>query len=324
MKNNPPNNAFLLSEGFGDTGVPSGGVQRGQDPSGSSLIRLGAISFVNTVPIYSDFRPGESIELIYNVPARLNEKILSQQLDVSPVSSACYLRNKEKLVLLDDLSVSSPGAVESVIFLSRQPLGPELLDSPAISVPDDSETSIALLAYLLKEATGQDLSSWFQTYQASQYQRALEESGNALIIGDNALLIQQQGIPEGFHCYDLSTLWKERTGLPFVFAVWVADRTWAEAHPEALQQLNQSLREARNRFFRESSIFEAGMRLAQSRSQLPAETLARYYRHCLEYTLTTEHLSSLELFESILDASENKQEPTIIMSLTPYESRNRA
>ncbi|HEY9687446.1 MAG TPA: menaquinone biosynthesis protein [Coleofasciculaceae cyanobacterium] len=287
-------------------------------------IRLGAISFVNTVPIYSDFQPGESIDLIYDVPARLNEQILNRQLDVSPVSSACYLRNKEQLVRLDDLSVSSSGAVESVIFISRKPLGPELLDSPAISVPDDSETSIALLAYLLKEATGQDLCPWFRTYQASHYQQALEDSGNALIIGDNALLIQQQGIPEGFHCYDLSTLWKERTGLPFVFAVWVASRSWAEAHPEDLRQLNRALREARNRFFRESSIFEAGMRLARSRSQLPAETLARYYRHCLEYTLTTEHLASLELFESMLGTSENKQEPSIVMSITPYESRNRA
>lgn len=268
------------------------------------MIRVGAISFVNTVPIYSDYVPSSDVELVYDVPARLNEKVLKGELDVSPVSSACYLRNRDRLVLLEDLSVSSPGAVESVIFISRQPLGPELLDSGSISVPDDSETSIALLAFLLKEFTGEDLSSWFQSYQAADYRQALQNTGNALIIGDNALMIQNEGLPEGCYRYDLSSLWKERTGLPFVFAVWVADRQWAERNPGELSKINTELRDARNRFFEDTSIFEAGMAKARERSHLPASTLERYYRQCLNYTLGTEHLTSLELFDSVLKTAD--------------------
>lgn len=270
-----------------------------------SRLRLGAISFVNTVPIYADYHPTANVELVYEVPARLNTLMLSGELAISPVSSACYLQNQEQLVLLDDLSVSSPGAVESVLFLSRQPMGPDLLDISQISVPDDSETSVMLLAYLLKEATGQDMRPWFNIYNAANYQQALAETGNALIIGDNALMMkearsQSPALAEEYYCYDLSTLWKERTGLPFVFAVWVANRSWAEAHPDELRAINQDLIAARNRFFEQPSVFQAGLALAQTRSGLPATTLDHYYRHCLAYHLSPEHQVSLDQFDAVI------------------------
>jgi chorismate dehydratase len=272
-------------------------------------VRLGAISFVNTVPIYSDYRPDVGVELVYDVPVRLNASILSGALDISPVSSACYLRNQERLVLLDDLSVSSPGAVESVLFISKKPLGPEMLDFPVISVPDDSETSVALLAYLLREATGTNLQPWFRIYEASDYKTALNHSGNALIIGDNALMIQHAGVPKGAYCYDLSTLWKERTGLPFVFAVWAADRAWAECYPDQLQAVNQQLCAARERFYYDVKTFQAGLSLAQARSHLPISTLERYYRQCLSYRLDAAHQTSLRLFGEVLRMAECLEAP---------------
>lgn len=272
----------------------------------SHTTRLGAISFVNTVPIYANYSPDPDIELIYEVPARLNAMMLAGELDLSPVSSASYLRNQDRLVLLEDLSVSSPGAVESVLFLSRKPLGPDMLDAPVINVPNDSETSVMLLAHLLQDATGQDLRPWFSVYEAADYRKTLQESGNALIIGDNALMMKE-GLPQEeqpYYCYDLSTLWKEKTGLPFVFAVWVANRQWAERHPEQLQTVNRSLRQVRDEFFTSPVAFEAGMVKAKARSGLPEETLERYYRQCLTYGLSAEHHASLSLFEGILKTAD--------------------
>ncbi len=267
-------------------------------------LRLGAISFVNTIPVYSNYQPSSTIELAYDVPARLNARMLAGELDISPVSSACYLRNQDKLVLLDDLSVSSPGAVESVLFISEKPLGPGILDVPTISVPNDSETSVMLLAYLLKEATGRDLRPWFKVYEANHYRQALQETGNALVIGDNALLAQESSLNQDYFVYDLSSQWQARTGLPFVFAVWVANRAWAQQHPTELSTINHALCDARNRFFADASVFEAGLRLGQEKSSLPKETLARYYRDCLTYNLTADHQASLDLFETILHAAD--------------------
>ncbi len=262
--------------------------------------RLGAISFINTVPVYSAFTPPERVQLDYDVPSSLNRRILAGELDVSPVSSACYLRNQDKLVLLDDLSVSSPGAVESVIFISQEPLKTVLERLDTIQVPSDSETSIALLAHLIEQKTGQDPHARFAVYEAGTHAAVLQSQGNALVIGDNALLIQESGIPAGFHCYDLSSLWKAETGLPFVFAVWVARRDWAAANPEQLSSINRELCAARDRFFANADAYENGLALARSRCQLPDETLIRYYQSSLTYGLERPHLQALSLFAGIL------------------------
>lgn len=272
-------------------------------------IRLGAISFVNAVPVYSNYTPAPNIELVYEVPAKLNAMMRNGMLDVSPVSSACYLRNQDQLLLLDDLSVSSPGAVESVLFLSRTPLGPDMLDASVINIPNDSETSVMLLAYLLEESTGQDLRPWFKLYEAEDYRQTLRESGNALIIGDNALMMKESLAEEEqpYYCYDLSSLWKQKTGLPFVFAVWVANRAWAEQHPDQLRQINQTLIDARNGFFTNPQAFQAGLEKAQNHSALPQMTLERYYRQCLTYGLSESHHTALKQFEAILHRADTRE-----------------
>lgn len=269
-----------------------------------SRIRLGAIGFINTVPIYYGLDQG-GLELVYDVPAALNRAMAERRLDVSPVSSAYYLQNPDKLVLLGDLSVSSPGAVESVIFISRTPLGPDLLDTPHIAVPDDSETSVNLLAHLICRKTGQDLRPWFKVYPAQDYATVLTEVGSALIIGDNALLVQQQlqaGRMEGYFCYDLSTLWKEETGLPFVFAVWTADREWAEANPEDLVRINRRLTENRDRFFDEPERMRAGIEWAAERCTISREDIHRYYTQALSYVLSAPHRQSLDRFAEVIQA----------------------
>ncbi len=281
-----------------------------QSPS-QTTVRLGAISFVNTIPIYAPYKPTADITLIYEVPAQLNQLVLAGKLDISPVSSACYLRHQHDLVLLEDLSVSSPGAVESVLFVSKAPLGAALLDVPAIWVPNDSETSVALLAHLLKQSAGQDLRPWFKIYEASDYQSILKQGGNGLIIGDNALMMKEQLAKEKtpLHCYDLSSMWQAQTGLPFVFAVWVARRRWAEQHADRLTEINSALRKAREAFFASDAEYEAGLALAENRSHLPRQTLERYYRKCLTYGLDASHQQSLQQFSQILqqlDAQEVK------------------
>ncbi len=270
--------------------------------SSAAKIRLGAISFVNTVPIYAHYNPPAEVNLVYEAPATLNAMMLTRQLDISPVSSACYLRNQDQLVLLADLSVSSPGAVESVLFLSRTPMGKEMLDNSVINIPDDSETSVMLLAYLLQEATGQDLRPWFRIYKASQFRETLQQSGNALIIGDNALVMKETLGQEQqpYYCYDLSTLWQEKTGLPFVFAVWVANRQWAKQNPTALQEVNQALCQAREHFYADPAAFQAGLDKARQCSLIPEATLRRYYTQALTYGLSPAHYESLNRFASIL------------------------
>jgi len=280
-------------------------------------IRLGAIEFINTIPIYTALKQQAAAleesgcELIYRNPATLNTMIDEGLLDISPVSSAHYLRHQDALTLLPDLSVSSPGAVESVLFLSKFRVDdPRFLSqTPVIPVPDDSETSIALLGWLLEEKTGLDFSGRFHTFTASEYEQALMQNGAALVIGDNALLIQQNvRLTSAYHLYDLSCEWQKLTGLPFVFAVWVARSTWAAQHPTELERMTQMLVQARKRFFEDAEIFKAGLADAQSRCSLSEETIRRYFTRSLNYTLETEQQKAIALFKGILQEKDKRQQ----------------
>ncbi len=259
-------------------------------------IRLGAIGFINTIPIYLPFESRLNVSLHYDTPAHLNDMIHHAQLDVSPVSSAYYWQHQDQLHLLEDLSVSSFGSVESVLFVSKVPLGPEILSLEQIGVPDDSATSIELLSTMLTQEVGQVLQNRFQVYEALNYQAALESYGCALVIGDQALLIHQTELPSQYHIYDLSNWWVQKTGLPFVFAVWVARKPWNVDHAQELKQLQSDLTAARDRFFDREDCLIKGLEAAQERSGLPRERLVHYFKNALDYRFTDAHRQALEQF----------------------------
>ncbi|MBX2860485.1 MAG: menaquinone biosynthesis protein [Vampirovibrio sp.] len=263
-------------------------------------VSIGAISFINTLPIYHLFQPNELESLVYASPASLNQFVAAGKLEISPVSSAHYLRHQRQLLLVPGLSVSSPGAVESVLFVSKNPMNHTLLDLPAIMVPDDSETSIALLAHLLQQSVKVDFRPWFKSYVAGDYAAALESSGNALIIGDHALMMADVLPEEGYYCYDLADLWFRQTGLPFVFAVWVAQKDWAQTNAETLQQVTQRLCESREAFFADGTHLEEAVRLAEDRCKISPATLRRYFTRSLDFGWTQAHQSSLTLFSQVI------------------------
>ncbi|MDX2085503.1 MAG: menaquinone biosynthesis protein [Candidatus Melainabacteria bacterium] len=318
---------------------------REQAPPHPPLVRLGAIAYVNTLPIYYPLArvwPEEGadgigpLQLQYATPAALNRAVFQGALDVSPVSSAFYLRHREQLVLLDDLSVSSPGAVESVLFISRAPLAALNPAQSRLWVPSSSETSIALLQHLLQLETGL---SWplsaLHCYDPAQHLRqnvllangslldgslldgSLVDGGlpegidGLLVIGDDALKCSAAGHwPQGFLVYDLAECWQQRYGLPFVFAVWVARLPWAQAHPNALAELNRTLCNSRARFWADGELQQLALQDACARCTISPEVVFRYWHHCLDFNLGPSHLQSLERFQSILTLLGSSQ-PTV-------------
>jgi chorismate dehydratase len=105
--------------------------------------------------------------------------------------------------------IASDGPTLTVRIFSRVPI--EQLTS--LACDPDSHTSVALARIILKERYG--LSPEF-----IDLRRANGAEGDArLLIGDKDVCEE----PAGFeHQLDLGAAWKEMTGLPFVFAVWVA------------------------------------------------------------------------------------------------------
>jgi chorismate dehydratase len=193
-------------------------------------MRVGRIPYINCYPVYGAVDAGVvklDAELVTGVPSDLNAKMARGQLDVSVVSAIEYARASERYLLLPDLAISCDGPVRSVLLLSRVP-APEL-GGRRLIVSRSSMTSVALLELLFQDVWHASPQFAPGDAELSDIARFAEEPHDArLVIGDAALLLGAQRTTLGAtypFVYDLGTEWKRWTGLPFVFAVWVAQRS---------------------------------------------------------------------------------------------------
>ena len=192
-------------------------------------MRVGRIPYVNCYPVYGAIDRGVvrlKATLVDGTPSELNARIAQGELDVSVVSAVEYARDSTRYVLLPDLAVSCDGPVRSVMLFSRYPA--EELGGRRVLVSRSSMTSVALLELLFDHVWRCAPRFVPGDAELSDVRRFGREKHDArLVIGDAALLLGagMKGAPRYPHVYDLGAMWKEWTGLPFVFAVWVARRS---------------------------------------------------------------------------------------------------
>jgi len=181
------------------------------------MLKLGHISYSNCVPVHGRFLeegPPASVTLVHGVPSHLNRRLALGEIDVAPASSIEYARHADSYRLLPGLSISACGPVHTIQLLARRPIA-ELVDGAAIALPTASATSVALLKIIMSQRWGiRPEYSWFEQDLQDPFAADAEA---ALYIGDIAY--RQRGRAD-METYDLALLWKEWTGLPFVFALW--------------------------------------------------------------------------------------------------------
>ncbi len=215
-------------------------------------LRVGRVDFINTFPLAwsLDHRLEQgAIDEVLAVPTALNALLASGELDVANVSSIAYAQHPDDYVLLPSVCISSDGAVESVNLITDVPL-------PAvrsISVTAQSAASVALVRVL---------------FPGVEILPEGDDADARLLIGDEAL---SSALADATPHHDLGVLWRERTGLPMVFAVWAARRGTDEAR---LIALDHALADA------VADASEHAALVAQAAAErygFPAGYLARYF-----------------------------------------------
>jgi len=190
-------------------------------------MRIGRIPYINCYPVYGALDRGLvelDAELVDGVPTELNRRMASGELDISVVSAVEYARDSERYLLLPDLAISCDGPVRSVMLFSRRPVTE--LSKRRVVVSRSSMTSVALLELLFEHVWR--VKPHFIAGDAELSDVIREDAGDIdarLVIGDAALLLGSRHRARYPHAYDLGEVWKQWTGQPFVFAVWVAQRT---------------------------------------------------------------------------------------------------
>lgn len=202
------------------------------------VARVGMINFINTAPLYEVWkrtvhRPDWLVAEA--VPLTINRLLSIGELDLGFISSHEYAVHPDRYLLLPDLSISASGSVGSVFLFARKELAE--LDGAQLLLTSQSQTSVSLAKIILEEFIGVQ-----PHYHSGAIHESLGELGRyagVLAIGDEALLMRRRGdFPV---CVDLSKVWWEKTGRPFVFAVWAARRDFCRREPLAIAEIHAEL-----------------------------------------------------------------------------------
>jgi chorismate dehydratase len=247
---------------------------------------------VNCYPVYGAIDRGIvplAADLVDGVPTSLNAKMANDSLDVSVVSAVEYARDWERYLLLPDLAISCDGPVRSVMLFSDRPA--EQLSGQKVLVSSSSMTSVLLLEMLFEHIWHAKPDFVRGDAEASDLADAAHDGVVArLVIGDAALMLATGAMASPYqHRYDLGAVWKEWTGLPFVFAVWVANRTVPTA--EALG-VHASLIESRNWGLKHLDVLAGEAAAKTGVSEKECFT----YLQGLDYGLSYPHLGGLTEF----------------------------
>lgn len=201
-------------------------------------MRIGRIPYVNCYPVYGAIDRGVVAldgELVTGVPSVLNARMADGTLDVSVVSAVEYARDSRRYLLLPDLAISCDGPVRSVLLFAKRPA--RELGGRRVIMSRSSMTSVALVELLFEHVWRTRPEFVPGDAEMGDVARFADEPHEArLVIGDAALTLREGAgvpgaagspgaIPTYPFVYDLGAEWKAWTGLPFVFAVWVAQRS---------------------------------------------------------------------------------------------------
>ena len=244
-----------------------------------SRVRLGAVGYLNARPLVYGLDASSQFDLRFDVPSKCAELLHEGAIDLGLIPSIEYNHpiTRSEYAIVPDLAIASNGPVASVAIYSRR----AIQDVGAIALDTSSRTSVALVRVLCKrvfkitprlEHRGPDLDEMLAACDA------------ALIIGDNALVLDGD---DAIQKLDLGEIWKETTGLPFVYAFW------AGRHGCLTSRDVETLKAARDLGLQHTDEI-AREYFAGSPERWAMG--ARYLRDNIKYSLGAQERAGLELF----------------------------
>ncbi|MEX0820278.1 MAG: menaquinone biosynthesis protein [Pirellulaceae bacterium] len=175
-------------------------------------VRVGAVSYLNTKPlVYRLDEIAPYIDLSYDLPSRLADRLASGELDVALIPSVEFFQDPS-YEIVSDACIGCRGPVLSVKLLTRVPFD----QIRTLALDEGSRTSVALVRILLQQRFG--LAPQLASLPIGA--GVNDTSADAvLLIGDRAIRTPAGNFIDE---WDLGDQWCRWSELPFVFAMWVA------------------------------------------------------------------------------------------------------
>lgn len=195
-----------------------------------SKLRVGTVPYVVARPLDGGpegLAAEPDVELVQDVPARLVEALRENRLDVALVSSIELFR-KPGYRYLSGLAVAGEGRVSSVQVFLRRPLA----EVRSVALDPASRAAATLTRVVMAEhperlPAGEELAPLPTFVEVEPDEDPRAAAADAwLRIGDRALIetfaADAPRASGAAGTLNPSECWRELTGLPFVFAVWMA------------------------------------------------------------------------------------------------------
>ncbi len=261
--------------------------------------RIAAVSFLNARPLTARLpRDDGRVELLHDLPSRLPELLHAGRADAAIIPVVEYFRGAGAAVV-PGVAIAADGPAASVKLFSRVPP----TEIRHVAVDRGSRTSVALLRILFAELY--DVQPDFKVFTPDPA-RLLDDVDAALVIGDRCFSAEARlcgGGGDGVHVVDLAEVWREMTGLPFVFAVWALGRPFAaDATPARRSELVDLLVRARDEGLRRLDDLArqaAAEGMAGPGGEISAAAIAAYLRDHLRYVLGERELAGLRRFHEL-------------------------
>ena len=159
----------------------------------------------------------EAVDFVEAVPAKCAQLLAMARVEVALVPVIEYQR-AENVSLIPEVCVGSKDEVRSVLLVSRRA---SLDDIRSVAVDESSRTSATLVKIIFREFLQRD-AEW--TTRSPNLDEMLELNDAALIIGDPAMVFPRKELT----VWDMARLWRNYTGLGFVFAMWMVNDSATE------------------------------------------------------------------------------------------------
>ena len=233
-------------------------------------IKVSAVSYINTKPFVYGLQNSSiknKIELSLDNPSDCATKLALNQADIGlvPVAALSSIKN---YYLVSDYCIGANGAVNSVFIFSNKSI--ETISS--LQLDPQSRTSNAMARILLEK--------WWKI----KVDYTLKPGCDAFVqIGDRTFETRT----EYKFVYDLAEEWKKLTGLPFVFAVWAANKPLSQ---DFISEFNAALRYGLENISELISILP----------EIKNIDLYAYLTKNIDYNFTTDKKAALSLFLSYI------------------------
>jgi chorismate dehydratase len=242
-------------------------------------VRLGCVKYLNARPLIR----GWSGDVEFDHPSALCRRLAQGQLDVALVSSFEFLRNPIYRIV-DDVSIASDGPVYSVVVAHRG----EFSTIKEIELDPASQTAANLLRCLLTELG-------LNPRLIAGYSDTAASCPACLIIGDQAIRFRQTH-SDAFQFWDLGEQWKNLTGLPFVYALWLIRPEVPD--PEAIAERLRTIRDE-NLADLTAIVSGAAADLSADKQAITQQFLDRYYNEHLRFDFGTRAKQGLHTFADL-------------------------